>query len=70
METKVYLYFTNSGHLLRSKGLLAQMCLTQERELPVAEPPASPVWAGLAAEESSGTEERRPKGAAAVIQGS
>lgn len=67
VETQVYLYVRSLGHLLLSEGLLAQMCLTRGRELPVPEPPALPVWAGITAGGSRGMEERRPKGAAAVI---
>lgn len=57
VETQVYLCFTSSGHLLSSKGILAQMCLTHGREPSIPEPPAPPVWAGLAAGGSSGMEE-------------
>lgn len=67
VETQVHLYFTSLDCLSPSEALLAQMCLTHGRELPVPEPPASPVWAGLAAGGSSGMEERRPKRPAAVI---
>lgn len=45
------------------------MCLAHGRGLPTPEPPASPVWAGLAAGGSSGMEDRRLRGGAAVVHG-
>lgn len=66
-QTQVCLYFASLGHFLPSRGILAQMCLTHERELPIPEPPAPPVWTGLTAGGSGGMEEGRARGAAAAI---
>lgn len=67
LQTQVCLSFASLGHFLPSRGILAQMCLTHGRELPIPEPPAPPVWTGLTAGGSGGMEEGRARGAAAAI---